>query len=68
MAADLKPIEDQVTAIEGVVPSVVTLINGLAAYIVEHKNDPVAIQNYADRLSRGAVALGDAVAANPLPS
>ena len=67
MANDLTPIADQVTAIEGVVPSVVALVNGLAAWISANKNDPVAIQGYADRLSASASALGEAVAANPLP-
>lgn len=65
--ADLKPLEDQVAAIEGVVPSAVALINGLAAYIEAHKNDPVAIQAYADRLKASADGLAAAVQANSVP-
>jgi hypothetical protein len=67
MAADLTVLSDQVTATEGVEASAVVLIQGLAAFIEAHKTDPVALQGYADRLKASAVALGDAVAANPLP-
>ena len=67
MAADLQPIVDQVTAIEGVVPSAIALINNMAAYILANKNDPAAIQAYAARMQAQAKALADAVAANPLP-
>jgi hypothetical protein len=44
--------------------SAITLINGLAAKIVELKNDPVALQALADSMRNSNQALADAVLAN----
>jgi hypothetical protein len=44
--------------------SAIALINGLAAKIVELKNDPVALQALADSMRNSNQALADAVLAN----
>ena len=67
MAGELDALTAQVTATEGAETSAVTLIQGLAAYIAAHANDPGAMTALATRLQTGADALAAAVAANPVP-
>jgi hypothetical protein len=63
----MQALSDKVTAVEGAAASAVVVIQEFAAYVAAHKNDPVALQSYVDKLGASATALGDAVAANPLP-
>lgn len=67
--ADFSQLEAQVTALEGVVPSVVAIINGIADQIVaaveaDNLADNTASAGLADRVRAQADALAAAAAAN----
>ena len=64
---DLTALNDAVTKTEGAEASAVTLIQEFAKYVQAHKDDPVALQAFVDRINAGADSLGAAVAANPDP-
>jgi len=63
IAMALEHIEAAVTRIEGVVPSVVTLLNQIAADL-RACADPAATQALADRIDAKAADLAAAVTAN----
>jgi hypothetical protein len=60
----LDALTAEVTRNSSIDESAIALINGLAAKIVELKNDPVALQALADSMRSSNQALADAVAAN----
>ena len=69
MAADFQVLTDEVTALEGVVPSVVAIINGIADQIAaavaeDNIADNTAIGGLADRVRAQAAALADAANTN----
>jgi hypothetical protein len=64
---DLTALVEQISGIEGVVPSVVALLNAYSEYVIKHKADPVALQNAAERIKAVADTLGQAVADHPAP-
>ena len=64
MASDLDALTAKVTEVETVENSAITLIQGLAAQITALKNDPVALQALADRLSAENAKLSAAITAN----
>jgi len=61
---ELDALTAEVTRNTDVDASAIALINGLAAKIVELKNDPVALQALADSMKASSNALADAVTAN----
>lgn len=66
------PLNEQVTNLEGVVPSVVGLLNGIADIVAaavakDNLADSTASAGLADRIRAQADALAAAVAANPTP-
>lgn len=68
--ADFSTLEAEVTALEGVVPSVVAIINGIAdqiaaAVAADNLADNTASAGLADRVRAQATALAEAAAANP---
>jgi len=67
MSAQLDTLTQEVTEMSTVVDSAIVLINGLAAQIVELKDDPAALQALADSLDAKANSLAAAVAANTPP-
>ena len=62
--AQFDALTAQVAATTEVEASAVTLINGLAAKLLEYKDDPIMIAQLAEQLQASATALGAAVAAN----
>jgi len=64
MSAQLDTLTAQVTEVETVEQSAITLIQGLAAQIAAIKDDPAAIQALADRLKASSTALAAAITAN----
>jgi hypothetical protein len=68
MSVELDKLTAEVTRIKTVVPSAVALIQGLAAQILDLKDDPAALEALAADLNSQATSLADAVAANtPAP-
>lgn len=65
---NLSNLEAQVTRIEGVVPSVIAIINAYAAEILANKDDANAIEALSGRMTASADALANAAAANPGPT
>ena len=68
--ADFTQLEAQVTALEGVVPSVIAIINGIADQIAEavaadNLADDSASAMLADRVRAQADTLATAAAASP---
>jgi hypothetical protein len=61
---EMDDLETQVTGIESVDQSAVTLIQGIAAQLADAKTDPAKIQALADRLNASATALAAAITAN----
>jgi hypothetical protein len=61
---EMDELETQVTGIESVDQSAVTLIQGIAAQLADAKTDPVKIQALSDRLNASATALAAAITAN----
>jgi hypothetical protein len=61
---EMDDLETQVTGIEAVDQSAVTLIQGIAAQLADAKTDPVKIQALSDRLNASATALAAAITAN----
>lgn len=66
------PLNDQVTNLEGVVPSVVAIINGIAGIVADavakdNLADTTVSAGLADRIRAQATALAEAAAANPTP-
>lgn len=64
------PLNEQVTALEGVVPSVVAIINGIAdivanAVAADNLADSTQAAGLADRIRAQADALAAAAATNP---
>jgi hypothetical protein len=57
-----------VTAAQGAEVSATAALNGLGAYILAHKTDPVALTTLANTLSQPNVDLAAAIAANPIPA
>lgn len=68
MSAELVALQAEVAETAGVVDSAVVLINGLAAQIVELKDDPAALVALAAELSTKTDQLAAAVAANTPPA
>lgn len=68
MANEVQDLGTQVDATVGVEASAVTLIEGFAAFVTAHANDPVALTAYAASLKSSSDALAASVAANPAPS
>lgn len=75
--ADFAQMQAEVTRIQGVVPSAVALINGIAARLDAAVNEAVAANDDADltaitelstALKSEGTALADAVAANSPPA
>lgn len=68
MSKELEDLKVQVTRMTTVSKSATTLINGLAAQIIDLKDDPVALVALAEELKAEATSLGDSVTANtPTP-
>lgn len=67
MSAQMDALNASVTRIEGVIPSVVTLLQTLSQELKDAlaNNDTAAIQAVADKLNTDADTLAAAVAANP---
>lgn len=66
--AILDPLAAEVTETKGVMQSAIVLINGLAAQIQEHLNEPEKIQEIINDLKATKAELAEAVAANsPTP-
>jgi len=66
--AILDPLAAEVTETKTIIESAVTLIEGIAAQLEEHKNEPAEIQRLADELNASSDALAAAVQANtPTP-
>lgn len=64
MSAQLEALKVDVAEVKSVAESAVTLINGLAAQILELKDDPVALEALSVELDATSAALAAAVAAN----
>lgn len=64
MSKQLDDLATQVSQVETVEQSAITLIQGLAAQIAASANDPAAIQALAARLLASSTALAAAVTAN----
>jgi len=64
MAGQLDALTAEVTRNTEVDASAVALLNGLAAKIVELKNDPVALQKLANDMKISSDSLAGAVVAN----
>jgi len=64
MSGNLDALTAEVTRNTEVDASAIALLNGLAAKIVELKNDPVALQKLADDMRVSSDALAAAVVAN----
>ena len=67
MSAELDRLTAAVTAAQGATESAIALITGLAELIRALPADREAIDNLAGQVEAQALALGEAVAANPLP-
>jgi ABC-type transporter Mla subunit MlaD len=67
MSAELDRLTAAVTAQQGATDSAIALITGLAALIRALPEDRAAIDTLAAQVEAQALALGEAVAANPLP-
>lgn len=67
MTVELDRLTASVTAEEGQVDSLITLVTGLSALIKASVNDPAALTALADSLDAKSAAIAAAVAANPLP-
>jgi hypothetical protein len=61
---NLVALEETVTKVETVAASAKALIEGFAAEVEAHKDDPIAIQALVDRARVAADSLGAAVEAN----
>lgn len=64
MATDLVPLQNEVSALTQVVPSVVALLEGFASRVEAEKEDPVAVQGLVDGVRSQAQALAAAVVAH----
>lgn len=64
MSVQLDALTAEVARNTAVDESAITLLNGLAAQIIELKTDPVALQALADSLQGSSNALAAAVIAN----
>jgi len=64
MSAELEALRAEVEENTAVDQSAITLLQGLAAQIEALKQDPVALQELADKLNASSEALAAAVAAN----
>jgi hypothetical protein len=64
----LDPLANEVTETKTIMESAVVLIEGIAAQLEEHKNEPAEIQRIADELNESSEKLAAAVQANtPTP-
>jgi hypothetical protein len=66
MSVSLDALTEQVTAIETVADSAITLLNGISQQLKDAlaSNDPTAVQALSDRLAAQSQELADAITAN----
>ena len=68
MANEVQDLGTQVQKTVGAEESAGVLIDGFAAYVLAHVNDPAALRDYATQLQSASDALAAKVAANPAPT
>lgn len=68
MSIEVDNLTAAVAKVRGAKDSAIALIKTAAQYIKDHASDPAALKAFADELNSDATEIGDAVAANPLPT
>ena len=68
MGNEIQDLGTQVDATVGVEQSAGVLIDGFAAFVLAHVNDPAALTDYANKLKAASDDLAAKVAANPAPA
>ena len=68
MSIELTRLTQEVAEMQGAVQSAITLLEGLAQFIRDHVDDPVALNQLANDLDAQQAAIAAAVNANPLPT
>ena len=61
MPTDLTPLENEVSALTGLVPSIIALLDGFADRVEAEKEDPVRVQAIIDAFRAQNQALAAAV-------
>lgn len=64
MATDLVPLQNEVSALKQVVPSVIALLEGFASRVEAEKEDPAAVQAIIDDFRSQNEVLAAAVVAH----
>jgi len=67
MANEVQDLGTTVNDTVGVEASAGALIEGFAAYVTAHVNDPIALRSYVNQLTAAKNDLATKVAANPVP-